>query len=66
MTYPASASTFEELVAIARRVIDRQSNNMVADAIVLARWVLAEDERGREAMKKAAEEIYRIASETHG
>lgn len=48
MTYPASAETFEELVKIARRVIDRQTNNMVADAIVLARWVLAEDEHREE------------------
>lgn len=49
MTYPASAETFEELVRVARRVIDRQTGygrgSLIEDAIILARWVLAEDER---------------------
>jgi hypothetical protein len=45
MTYPTSVETFEDIVKVARRVIDRQSGSMAEDAIVLARWILAEDER---------------------
>jgi hypothetical protein len=45
MTYPVGVETFSDLVKVARRVIDRQSGSMTEDAIVLARWILAEDER---------------------
>lgn len=40
MTYPVQPSDPQEIRRIAARLLDRQTKNVVSDAIVLARWVL--------------------------
>jgi hypothetical protein len=51
MSYPASVETFEDAVRVARRIIDHQTKAVASDAIVLARWIIAEEER-QEALAK--------------
>jgi len=41
LTYPTQPQTEREIRELAQKVVDRQNQNMVNDAIVLARWVLA-------------------------
>lgn len=44
MTYPEDPASLEEMQRLARRVIDRQTKNMVGDALVLARWLLRQSQ----------------------
>ncbi len=55
MTYPTIPETFEELAALAERVVNRESRNFVNDAMVLARWVIGEKAR-RDAIREAMKE----------
>jgi len=51
----SSTPTYEEVIEMCRRVIDRQSVSYVSDSFVLARFILALDESGR--LKKHVEEM---------
>lgn len=41
MGYSEPPTTIEEVRRLAQRVVDRQTKQMVADALALARWILA-------------------------